>query len=125
MPAQDPLPSISLSLFRFPCSDPFPMMTEKRKHLLFILTACTLTFLLFYIDEGYYNVNWMKRPGNWVAFFLYSGALAAGQVLINGYFFSNNSRLSGFIVASFAGMTAGAVFLFIFFGILYLSSAVF
>lgn len=44
-------------------------------------SALFVVFLLFFIDEGYYNFNWMKEPMNWFAFFLYFGLILLGEAL--------------------------------------------
>jgi hypothetical protein len=42
------------------------------KELLFpLLSALFITLFLFYIDEGYYNFNWMLKASNWTAFIIY------------------------------------------------------
>ena len=42
------------------------------KELLFpLLSALFITLFLFYIDEGYYNFNWMLKASNWAAFIIY------------------------------------------------------
>jgi len=45
----------------------------------FISVAITFTFLLFYMDEGYYDIRWMKEWGNWIVFFLYVGVMYVFQ----------------------------------------------
>ena len=46
------------------------------------IVAISLTFFLFYIDEGYYSFKWMLSLGNWVVFFIYVSLLLGGQLLI-------------------------------------------
>jgi hypothetical protein len=41
------------------------------KYLWAFLSSVAITLFLFYIDEGYYNFEWMKRAGNWVPFVVY------------------------------------------------------
>jgi hypothetical protein len=42
------------------------------KELLFpLLSALFITLFLFYIDDGYYNFNWMLKASNWAAFIIY------------------------------------------------------
>lgn len=33
--------------------------------------ALVVTFILCYIDEGYYNFQWMRDPSNWAGFMIY------------------------------------------------------
>ncbi len=35
------------------------------------LAATIVVMILFFIDEGYYNFNWMADAGNWFVFGLY------------------------------------------------------
>jgi hypothetical protein len=56
----------------------------SRKNILtFAFTSILLTMFLFYIDEGYYNFNWMLKWSNWFAFLLYAVPLFGFQVLIS------------------------------------------
>ena len=36
-----------------------------------MIIALAVTFFLAFIDEGYYSMQWMSDPGNWVAFAIY------------------------------------------------------
>lgn len=49
---------------------------------LFTLLAVLLTTFLFFIDEGYYNFNWMLSWGNWVVFIIYTTVIIAFQVIV-------------------------------------------
>ncbi len=51
------------------------------RRLLFLISAAVLTFFLFFIDEGYYDLRWMKSFGNWVVFVLYVSILFGLQFL--------------------------------------------
>jgi hypothetical protein len=45
---------------------------NKNDDLLSSLVAALLIVLfLFFIDEGYYNFNWMAQWGNWIVFGMY------------------------------------------------------
>ena len=46
------------------------------------LSAVGITMILFFIDEGYYNFNWMADLGSWVAFAIYVLGLFFFQVLL-------------------------------------------
>ena len=48
------------------------------------LFSIGLTLFLFFIDEGYYSFAWMRDPGAWLIFFVYSFVLFAIQI---GVFF--------------------------------------
>jgi hypothetical protein len=36
-----------------------------------LISAMLIVMFLFFIDEGYYNFNWMAQWGNWIAFGMY------------------------------------------------------
>lgn len=48
--------------------------------------SIAVTLFLFFIDEGYYNFNWMADVGNWVAFLIYVVLLLIPQLVLI-YFF--------------------------------------
>ena len=48
---------------------------------LFLITSIVLVLFLFFIDEGYYNFNWMKSFGSWIVFTIYAVVLFFGQYL--------------------------------------------
>lgn len=45
-------------------------MSDKSTRINLALAA-SLTLFLFYIDEGYYNFEWMLNAGSWVIYFIY------------------------------------------------------
>ncbi|MCB0601144.1 MAG: hypothetical protein KDC28_07950 [Saprospiraceae bacterium] len=55
--------------------------TNPDKHLhIFLTTALLITFFLFFIDEGNFNLSWMSDGGNWFVFAIYIGLLFAVQL---------------------------------------------
>lgn len=56
-------------------------MNQNRRIILSICCAVAATLFMFYIDEGYYNFKWMLKPGNWIPFFIYAGAMLGIQLL--------------------------------------------
>lgn len=73
------------------------MPTNKKKvnieNLLPLTIAVIITLFLFYIDEGYYNFNWMLDFGNWFVFVIYVSVLFSIFWLIMRvvqYFVGNN-----------------------------------
>jgi len=47
-----------------------------------IISAVLLTFFLFFIDEGYYDLRWMAEWSNWVFFLIYTFVLAFCQWIV-------------------------------------------
>ena len=49
---------------------------------LFMIISIVVTLFLFYIDEGFYNFQWMKSWGNWVVFVIYAGVIFLVQQIL-------------------------------------------
>ena len=77
-----------------------PNTTPKNKNLsLVILSSVLLTFFIAFIDEGYYNFQWMSDPGSWVAFMVYTSLFFCILYLIF-LVFLKRSELFGKIMLS-------------------------
>ena len=48
---------------------------------LFLIISVVASLFLFYIDEGFYNFQWMKSWGNWIVFMIYAGIIFVVQLL--------------------------------------------
>ena len=48
---------------------------------LFLIISVVASLFVFYIDEGYYNFQWMKSWENWVFFIIYAGIIFLFQQL--------------------------------------------
>jgi len=46
--------------------------SDTRVFLTPLFFALVTVFILFFIDEGYYDLRWMKEPGNWLVFVIYN-----------------------------------------------------
>lgn len=55
----------------------------KSPHAIMLTTSFIVTFFLFFIDEGYYDLRWMKSVGNWIMFFIYAGFAFSAQFLFS------------------------------------------
>jgi len=77
-----------------------------------LIIAILLTNILFYIDEGYYNLKWMNSPGNWIAFALYVTVMVLFQwitsMLIKQLYFGRFQLL----FSSLLGVILGLILLF-------------
>ncbi len=51
-----------------------------------LIIAVALTLFLCYIDEGFYNFNWMLEWDNWLAFVIYVALFWAIQMLLSKLF---------------------------------------
>ena len=82
-----------------------------------ILIAVSLTMILFFIDEGYYNFNWMLSAGNWVVFCIYTAIIFAGQLIIQlpvHYFLPAKFKYRE-IAVTLAGLFVGVALLYVVF----------
>lgn len=50
---------------------------------IYMLIACAalITFALFFVDEGFFNFQWMRNGGNWIVFGIYFLILFSGQLI--------------------------------------------
>jgi hypothetical protein len=56
----------------------------KNKPLLFAaINSFLITQFLFFIDEGYYDLQWMSSIGNWLLFVVYFAMLTGILYIIN------------------------------------------
>ncbi len=55
--------------------------SESAKFLFPLLIAITITSILFYIDEGFYNFKWMLNIGNWIVFLIYVASIYILQLI--------------------------------------------
>jgi len=46
------------------------------------IAAFIIVQILFFIDEGFYDLRWMKSMGNWIVFIIYMVFLWGGQLLM-------------------------------------------
>lgn len=87
------------------------ILTQKDAHspvYLFLKISVLLTGFLFFLDEGYYNFEWMKNWGNWIVFLIYSLVIFS-SITIVFYFFRTwfnikNSKLIGLTLGAFVGL---------------------
>ncbi len=48
-----------------------------------LISSLLITLFLFFIDEGYYNFDWMFSTFNWVPFFIYAFCIFTAQVFVS------------------------------------------
>ncbi len=58
-----------------------PTNSKSAKFIFPLLIAITITSVLFYIDEGFYNFKWMLNIGNWIVFLIYVAAIYILQLI--------------------------------------------
>lgn len=68
-----------------------------------------LLFILFFIDEGYYDLRWMREPGNWVVFLVYWVAMVLGEFLVSLLLPRSWSTTRKLCIICGAGIPLGAI----------------
>ena len=74
-------------------------------------TSVLITLLLFYIDEGYYNFNWMTHIGNWFPFIIYVSVIFSGQLLFSILILKNYHGFGKTLLSVIGGTTIGILLL--------------
>ena len=54
----------------------------SKPYIILLTVAAIITMILFYIDEGYYNFNWMLDWGNWIVYLIYVAVIFAVEAAI-------------------------------------------
>ena len=84
---------------------------------LFLIISVVASLFLSYIDEGYYNFQWMKFWGNWIVLIIYAGIIFLVQQLFAFIFrkvFKVNNR--NYLIAAIGVPVAIFVLVNIIFG---------
>lgn len=58
-------------------------LQKQNISLILLINSTFITLFLFFIDEGYYNFNWMSNAGAWFVFLMYSLFLFFVQIGIS------------------------------------------
>jgi hypothetical protein len=87
-----------------------------RSILIMFLSALVVTLFLFYIDEGFYNLNWMTDLGNWVAFGIYISLIFCSQFVVYQLFswYKVSKRKLGWSIVMGTGLALLLAFFVIF-----------
>ncbi len=76
-----------------------------------VLCSVLVTMLLFFIDEGAYNFDWMNSPGNWIAFLIYFIGLLFGQAIASVLLLANYKGKHKTLYACLLGIPVGLTLL--------------
>ena len=80
----------------------------------YLVSTFIVVNILFFIDEGYYDLRWMADFGNWVAFAIYFSVLFLAQFGLDRLL--NSARIKGKVAMSIVFGSVGGL-LFLLFGI--------
>jgi hypothetical protein len=86
---------------------------DTKEFLVYFLSAIGITLILFFIDEGYYNFNWMMNIGNWIAFLIYVTGLLVGQFLSNYFILRKYKGEKKTLLTTIIGIPIGILMIFI------------
>ncbi len=64
-------------------SNIIPLSLPEKNVIAPLLATSIVVFILFFVDEGYYDLRWMKDPGNWFVFLIYFVIILPVQLLIS------------------------------------------
>ena len=81
--------------------------------ILLLLSAVVFTFVLFYIDEGAYTINWIQQTGSWILFVVFCLGIFLSQLIYLLIVFINSARVKRFIISSLLGFSTFIGFIFI------------
>lgn len=71
-----------------------------------------VTFFLFFIDEGYYDLRWMRSPGNWIAFAVYCLLFFTSQMLFASWVLRRLQATTRLWLSILSGVVAVLILVF-------------
>lgn len=93
---------------------PITSLSRERTYLFPITSAIILTFMLFFVDEGYYDLRWMKSGYNWLIFSCFVGGFFVGQAIISTFFLKRTTGIGKKTLVMVLGLPLGVIFIIIF-----------
>jgi hypothetical protein len=81
-----------------------------RQDIIPIAVAIIVTFILFWMDEGYYDLRWMKNIAGWVMFLFYTGGLVLGELMVSSFLFAKQPVIRKTVLTVVAGIPLGLLF---------------
>lgn len=83
--------------------------TRTNSILILAFSSILITFFLFYIDEGYYNLDWMKKIGNWIIFVPYALVFFLSQLFLLKVVLKKYNGVGKMLISILAGPIAFAL----------------
>lgn len=81
-----------------------------KNSLIYFFTSVCVTFFLFFIDEGYYDLRWMETLSNWFFFFAYAALFFCGQFIAYIFFRKMQAGSLRNIFVCTTGLVIGFIF---------------
>ncbi|MDT0555125.1 hypothetical protein [Patiriisocius hiemis] len=92
--------------------------SETKIYLIFGVISILITLFLGFIDEGYYNFQFLRDPGAWIALGIYAVFMFIFQNICFWLLFKKVSFSGKIWVSAFLGPVLGFLFVIVvFFGI--------
>jgi len=108
----------------FAGSSPSFQKHKRERTYLFPLTfSLILTFFLFFIDEGYYDLRWTQEPSNWLIFLCFAGGFYVGMAIIAFFTFPKTEGWLKKLIIMGLGLPLGILFIILFMYLIMLSKA--
>ena len=89
----------------------------RRGPIILLIAAFLIVNFLFFIDEGWYDLRWMKQPGNWLAFFIYLGILYGAEMACHSWVFRRSGGSARIILSIIGGLVLLFAMVFAIWGI--------
>jgi hypothetical protein len=88
---------------------------ERRIFTILFSIALVISLFLGFIDEGYYNFNFLEDSGNIIALLIYSVFIFSCMYLVYGLFFRKVQFKGKLFVSVMLGIVLGIVMALLFF----------
>lgn len=75
----------------------------------YLIAALLSAFILFFIDEGNYNLKWMKDWANWFFYLFYFGFFVLGQYLLYRFAFQKLDSKPRSVLTIILGLPLGFI----------------
>lgn len=83
-------------------------ITASRNHLAVLFASSVLiTFLLFFVDEGYYDFRWMTNIGSWIPFIVYLASIFSRQWFFSALLLKKYRARGKLLLSILGGATIG------------------
>lgn len=80
---------------------------ENGQHVVALFIALATSLFLFYIDEGYYNFNYLGKPGNYIPLVIYVSGTWLGQYLVSRLLFRHHKSFDKVLLNAVIGVPLG------------------
>ncbi len=77
--------------------------SNGRSLVVLLISTLLIVNFLAYIDEGHYDFRWMRDPGNWAAFGLYTAVIFGLQLFCHEIILKRYSYPGKTVLAIFGG----------------------